>query len=73
MLICDPNNQTNAFSTTSETEGEVGAIKQVKAPSISLLTFWWFCCGSLVCFKCQSFGEVSLYVCSYYFQFGLGC
>ena len=30
----------------------------------------WF---SVVCFWCQSFGDVSPYVCSYYLTFGLGC
>ena len=30
-LSCEPNNQLNVC-TTSETEGEVGAVKHVKAP-----------------------------------------
>ena len=44
------------------------------APSNSLLTVprRLFCCGSLLpvfgCFLCQSFGDVSPYVCSYYFS-----
>ena len=49
-LSREPNNQLqpNVF-TTSETEGEVGAIKHVYAPSNSLLTVLrrQLCCGSL--------------------------
>ena len=38
------------FCTTSKTEGEVGAVKLVQAPSNSLLTVprQKFCCGSLL-------------------------
>ena len=42
-------------------------------PSNSLLTGqrWSFSCGSVAvsvaCFWCQGFGDVSPYVCSYYF------
>ena len=58
------------FCTTSETEGEVGAGKMFKQPfqgdsSVvpALCCLFWY----------QSFGDVSHYVCSYYFYFGLGC
>ena len=38
------------FCTTYKTEGEVGAVKRVEAPSHSLLTVprRQFCCGSLL-------------------------
>ena len=62
------------FFTTSETEGEVGAIKLVKASphptlfitdrSNAVVLLWFF----VDCFWCQCFGDVSPYVCSYYFS-----
>ena len=43
-----------------------------------VIHYWSFQCGGFVVglcclFWCQSFGDVSPYVCSYHFQFGLGC
>ena len=62
------------FCTTSKNEDEVVHVKLVKAnpPSNSLLTvprlvvvlLWFY----FACFWYQSFGDVSLYVCSYYFS-----
>ena len=58
------------FCSTSETDGEVGPVKLVEAPqlfitdrskAVVLLRF------SVACFWCQSFGDVSPYVCSYFF------
>ena len=59
------------FCITSETEGEVGAVKHVYAPSYSFsdrskaVVLLYF---SVACFWRQSFGDVSPYVCSYYFS-----
>ena len=36
-----------------------------KSPSNKAVVLLWF---SVACFWCQSFGEVSPYVCSYYFS-----
>ena len=62
------------FCTISQTEGEVVHVKLVSAPpppppSYSLLTVPG---GSFVvvlgcCFWCLGFGDVSAYVCSYFF------
>ena len=58
------------FCNTSETESEVGPVKLVKAPQKSItdrskvVILLWF---SVACFWCQRFGDVSLYVCSYYY------
>ena len=58
------------FCTTSETEDEAVHVKLVKAHQLLItdcskavvsLRF------SVACFWCQSFGDVSPYVCSYYF------
>ena len=62
---------TKMFCTTSETEGEIVHVKLVypppPAPSNSLMTvdLLWF---SVACFWCQSFGDVSPFMCSSYFS-----
>ena len=61
------------------TEGELGAVNMFKPPPPPQLFITdrsnavaqlWFYDARL---WCQSFGDVSSYVCSYYFYFGLGC
>ena len=75
--LAKPNwfNQLNVC-TTSATEGEVAHVKLVKAPQQFItdhsktVVLMWF---SVACFNVKSFGDVSPYVCSLYFEFGLGC
>ena len=51
--------------TTSETEGDVVHINQYFIADVPMRQF---CCGSLLLVLCQIFGDVSPYVCSYYFS-----
>ena len=52
-------------------EGKVRPVKLVQAPKLFItdrskaVVLLWF---SVACVSCQSFGDVSLYVCSYYFS-----
>ena len=61
---------TTVICATSETEGEVDAVKHVQSPQYFItdrskaVVLLWF---SVACFWCQSFGDVSPYVCLYYF------
>ena len=69
MLSCEPNNQLNVLC--SETEGDVGAVNHVQVPPV--IHYLPFQGGSSVvvlcaCFWCQSFDDVSPYVCLYYFS-----
>ena len=58
------------FCSTSETEGEVGHVKLVKAPQYFItdgskaVVLLWF---SVACIWCMSYGDVTPYVGSYYF------
>ena len=56
--------------TTADTEGEVGAVNCFKPPAIHYCRFQGGSSGVGLCclFWCQSFGDVSLYVCLYYFS-----
>ena len=60
---CEPINQLNVC-TTSETEGVVVHLKPEFHYRSKAVVLLWF---SVACFWCQSFGDVSPYVCSYYF------
>ena len=69
---CHTNRPTiQMFCTTSETEGEFGAVRPIKVPHPVLyycdrskaVALLWF---SVVWFCSQSLGYVSPYVCSYF-------
>ena len=63
------------FCTIKKTEGEVGAVKLVESPIIHYLPFQFGSSVVVICclFWCQSFDDVSPYVCSYYFSSVYGC
>ena len=71
-LSCEPNNQLNVC-TTSVTEGEVGTVKNVLSPPVIHFKAQVLMWSLFPVFGVQSFGDVSPYVCSLYFLFGLGC
>ena len=74
VLSCEPNSQLNVC-TTSVTEDEVGAVTSLSPQhfitdrSKAVVPMWY----SVACVWCQSFGNVSPYVCYYTFLFDLGC
>ena len=73
QLSCEPNHQLTVC-TTSVTEDEV----KCPPPPPQVIHYWPFQGGGsdriLCCLLgCQNFGDVSPYVCSLFFQFGLGC